>query len=213
MAGKAGRSGRWARWSKYITNADELEAIMMKGCKGSVTELTKVAARLLYENTYKAFGPGHESHLTVKRTPKVPYQQTGTIANTIAISKTVRGGDEDDAFTNVVYFDEDRLLGKVVSKSHEYLGRYTDVNYSDVEMPGFIELLEEGAVITEPHMAKFSREGAGFIEATEQDIYNFINSGKMDFIVEKNMEVEMTKKTMRGTEDVTRAGVTITRYK
>ena len=35
----------------------------------------------------------------------------------------------------------------------------------------------------------------------------------MDFIVEKNMEVEMTKKTMRGTEDVTRAGVTITRYK
>ena len=157
MAGKAGRSGRWARWSKYITNADELEAIMTKGCKGSVTELTKVAARLLYENTYKAFGPGHESHLTVKRTPKVPYQQTGTIANTIAISKTVRGGDEDDAFTNVVYFDEDRLLGKAVSKSHEYLGRYTDVKYSDVEMPGFIELLEEGAVITEPHMAKFSR--------------------------------------------------------
>ena len=213
MAGKAGRSGRWARWSKYITNADELEAIMMKGCKGSVTELTKVAARLLYENTYKAFGPGHESHLITKRTPIKAYPQTGTIANTIAISKTIRGGDDDDAFTNAVYFDEDKLLSKTIQKSHDYLGRYTDVDLLDVDMPQFIELLEEGAQITEPHMAKFSREGAGFIEATEQDIYNFINSGKMDFIIEKNMEVEMTKKTMRGTEDVTRAGVTITRYK
>ena len=37
--------------SKYLMNQKELEVLMNKGCKGFVTELTKVAAKKLYENT------------------------------------------------------------------------------------------------------------------------------------------------------------------
>ena len=35
--------------SKYLMNQKELEVLMNKGCKGFVTELTKVAAKKLYE--------------------------------------------------------------------------------------------------------------------------------------------------------------------
>lgn len=208
LGGKAGKSGRWARWSKYIANTDELEAIMEKGCKGSVTELTKVAARTLYENTYKTFGPGHENHLKYKQGAKKPYSSTGTIANTISINKTSRDEDDDDAFTNSVYFDENKIENKKTRKSHDYLPRYDDVStaYGDsFSMPEFIDALEHGTEISEPRMMKFSRKETGFIEKTEKDIRDFINSSEMDFIIEKNMEISGG--------DIKRAGITITRHK
>ena len=195
MAGKSGRSGRWAQWSKYISNADELEKIMSMGCKGSVTELTKVAARILYEETYKAFGPGAENHLKYKdvRESKVKYPRTGTIANTISIEKTVRG---DDSFTNKVYFDEDKIHAKQIRRTNEYLPRYDSVGKDEFDAEEYISALEDGTEISDPRMHKFSRKEAGFVKATRERLEDFINGAKMNSIVEEYVE----KKVGRGFE-------------
>lgn len=208
MGGKAGRSGRWARWSKYIANADELETIMEKGCKGSVTELTKVAARMLYENTYETFGPGHKNHLKYKKSAIKPYPSTGTIANTISINKTYRDEEDSDAFTNTVYFDENKIESKRIGKSHDYLPRYDDVSTAcdnSFSMPEFIDALEHGTKISEARMHKFSRKETLFIQKTESDIQDFINGSGMNFIIEKNMEISGS--------DIKRSGISVTRYK
>ena len=196
MAGKAGRSGRWAQFGKYVTNADELQAILEKGCKGSVTEVTKVAARKLYENIGDAFGPGAPWYLKYKaQSEKRPYNRRNFIQRTIAVEKTE---NIDDGFSNMVYFSEDKLYGYATNKTHDYLGRYTDVGGGLVDMPDFIEWLEEGTEI-DGKMRKLSRYGAGFIEKTKEDIDNFLSSGGIDVLIENEFD--------------SLGGLTITRYK
>lgn len=180
MAGKAGRSGRWNQYSKYFTNADELRVIMQKGCKGSVTELTKVAARKLYENVGEAFGPTAPWYLKYKEQGNPAYKRAGYIQRLIMTEKTE---GIDDGYSNMVYFSEDKLYGYATEKTHEYLGRYTDVEGNVVDMPDFIEALESGTDIG-GRLHKMSRYGAGFLEKTREDIEAFISGSGMDFVVE-----------------------------
>lgn len=189
-------AGRWSQFSKYATNADELQKIMEKGCKGSVTELTKVAARKLYENVGEAFGPMAPWYLKYKaQSDTKPYNRSNYIQRTIAIEKTE---GIDDGFNNMVYFSEDKIYGYATNKTHDFLGRYTDVGGAPADMPDFIEWLEEGTEI-DGKMHKFSRRGAGFIEKTQEEIDAFLASGGIDILLEKEFS--------------SLGGLIITRYK
>lgn len=196
------------RWKQMFSNAGELEKILDKGCKGSVTELTKVAERMLIKNTKAQFGPTAPNHLVESREPTVPYKRTGNFVRSISIRKTM---NEGDAFSNEVYFDENRMENFSKRKSHNYLGTYMDTKGrfvygeggdEDIE-GGLISWLEYGTTIDEPHMAKFSRKGAGFMEQTQQEIEKFID-GKMAFIIESYIDVDVA---------VEKAGIGISRYK
>ena len=124
--------------SKYLMNQKELEVLMNKGCKGFVTELTKVAARKLYENTDKAFGPGH--WYLKKRAlgqAQKPYESRGGAFKS-AITFDARTENIEDAFTNMVYFDPYEIADLAVSKTHEYLGGYVDVRNDNVDAGDFI---------------------------------------------------------------------------
>lgn len=179
MAGKAGRSGRWNQYKGFFTNEEELMKIMQKGCKGSVTELTKVAARKLYENVGEAFGPTAPWYLKYKAQSEKPYKRSGFIQKLIMTEKTENIGD---GFSNMVYFSEDKLYGLATKKTHEYLGRYTDVEGNIVDMPGFIDALENGTEVG-GRLHNMSRYGAGFVNRTVEDINAFLAGSGMDFVI------------------------------
>jgi len=175
----AGGSGRWNQFGKFFTNADELQKIMQKGCKGSVTELTKVAARKLYENVGEAFGPTAPWYLKYKGQGNPAYRRAGYIQRLIMTEKTE---GIEDGYSNMVYFSEDKMYNYATEKTHEYLGRYTDVDGNVVDMPDFIEALEDGTDIG-GRLHKMSRYGAHFLKRTAEDIDAFISGSGMDFVV------------------------------
>lgn len=197
------------RWKQMFSNADKLEKILDKGCKGSVTELTKVAERMLIKNTKAQFGPTAPNHMLEPRYDvTVPYERTGRFVRSIAIRGTT---NEGDAFSNEVYFDENKMKNFSKHKRHDYLGAYMDTKGrfvygedgdEDID-GGLISWLEYGTIINEPRMAKFSRKGAGFMEQTRLELEKFID-GKMDFIIETCIDTDVT---------VEKAGIGITRYK
>ena len=72
------------------------------------------------------------------------YKRAGYVQRLIMTEKTE---GIDDGYSNMVYFSEDKLYGYATEKTHEYLGRYTDVEGNVVDMPDFIEALESGTDI------------------------------------------------------------------
>ena len=175
--------------SKYLMNQKELEVLMNKGCKGFVTELTKVAARKLYENTDKAFGPGH--WYLKKRAlgqAQKPYESRGGAFKS-AITFDARTENIEDAFTNMVYFAPYEIADLAVSKTHEYLGGYVDVRNDNVDAGDFIEWMEKGTYYNNGgKMEKFKRKGAGFIEETINDIDRFLAGSGVDALIESEFD-------------------------
>lgn len=172
-------AGRWNKFSKYLTNTDELEKLLSKGCKGSVTELTKVAARKLYENVGEAFGPTAPWYLKYKSQSEKPYKRSGYLQRVIMVEKTE---GIEDGYSNMAYFSEDKMYGLATKRTSEYLGRYTDVDGNFVDMPDFIDALENGTEVG-GKLHNMSRYGAHFIEKTTDDINAFLSGSGITAMV------------------------------
>lgn len=183
----AGRS--WVEFSRMFPNGKELEKVMNLGCKGSVTEITKLAANMLHENTAKAFGPDKWWLTRIKKgEAKVPYQRKGSFANAVTInSKTENVGD---SFQNMAYFDENIVLSYASRKNSRTLGTYysTDTD-SPVDVDDYLSGMEYGTVGSygeDKRMVRFERKGAGFMQKTIGDIEAFLRGSGVDVVVDRS---------------------------
>lgn len=191
----------YAAFRRMFPNAKELERVMDKGCKGSVTELTKLAANMLHENAERAFAPNKWYLTQVKRSQvKERYKRRAAFVDLIRIQdKTVNLGG---GFQNMAYFDEEYFDAFAYPKTHHTLGAYfsTDEN-EPVDLESYLSWMEYGTVnaYSDTPMERFERRGAKFMENTVKQLNKFLRGSGVDAIV--------------STEFGENSGVNITRYK
>lgn len=165
---------------KILSDA-QLMKILEKKCKGTVTELTKIAYKLMKENTKSdLYGKDH----LIKPTKKKTYKNTGAFLSAISMEKTLNTGE---SFFNRVYIDEDVLYNNRYNKGgkqgERYLGAYTDCHKRFVGD----ELIQEMWLEDGTSSGLLPRNGAGMMEHTISDIEEFIDGTDIEFDIHKEL--------------------------
>ena len=155
--------------ARQILTESELKKLLSKKTKGFVSELTRVTARLLNQNTrLYLYGQNHVN--TKKRT----YKNTKGIISSITYDATENTGE---SFYNRVYFDVDVLEGYASKKTRDSLGTYTDVRGNFVGDDLIEDLwLEDGT-----DSGLVPRSGANMIKITMEEINQWLSRTNVDY--------------------------------
>lgn len=161
--------------ARQILTETELKRLLSKKTKGFVSELTRVTAKLLLQNTKKyLYGQNHV------QTKKKTYKNTKGIISSITYDGTENTGE---SFYNRVYFDVDVLEGYASKKTRYSLGTYTDVRGNFVGDDLIEDLwLEDG---TDGGLVP--RSGADMIKITMDEINQWLASSNVDFYFESEL--------------------------
>lgn len=163
--------------NEQLLTPEQLEVLLNKTAKGFVTNISKIGATLLKNNTEELlYGRKHTD-------TELKYRDVFTdhnLVKSITYDRTTKTGD---SYANRVYFDDKILQAAAEKKTKQYLGRYMNIDNMYVGDSMIEEMwLEDGT-----SSGLVPRSGANMMDATIEQINDWIDGPDLDTYIEKEI--------------------------
>lgn len=165
------------RASKPLLTSEQVNKLLQKTAKGTVTSLAKYAERSLKYYTLIDLYKRPSSYFTGKEKPS-KYVRTNALYGSITRLRT--DGEEGNYFSSVI-FDENVLASNTSKKTKDTLGAHVNVSgyFVGDDLIDY-KWIDEGTLGTS---SRVPRKGANMVSDTIEDIENFINKNGIESYV------------------------------